>query len=232
MGFNTAYDVRQDFEALLYQEEDKQARRLVNLGEFLRGFHRSHPLHCGLFIVCVRYDDLLFCQHIEREGSSLLLPGQLYHALGTIAPSNPWVEMEFLYAVQGGKTRWFFGDIPRNPDGYWKQVDLTQGGSVVDWMANVTGKQKMKISFTHSISTIAHQAKQAKRLERHAARQLNLISKTVPCFDAVQHGLETIDPESGLSFKDNHLTLDHIFERIKKSEAANSKRHKEAVDQL
>ncbi|KAK4680657.1 hypothetical protein QC764_100205 [Podospora pseudoanserina] len=176
--------------------EDKQARRLVNIG------------------------------------SSLLLPGQLYHALGTIAPSNPWVDMEFLYAVQGGKTRWFFGDIPRNPDGYWKQVGLTQGGSVVDWMANVTGKQKMKKSFTHSISKIAHQAKQAKRLERRAARQLNLISKTVPCFDAVQHGLEPIDPESGLSFKDNHETLDHIFERIKKSEAAKFKRHKETVDQL
>ncbi|KAK4202963.1 hypothetical protein QBC40DRAFT_168083, partial [Triangularia verruculosa] len=232
-------EVADDFEGS-YKQQAQKNKHPPSARTSLGGFLRSHPLYSGLYIHFVRYSMLLTSENIERTGSSLLLSGQLYHALGNLkmASVTRWLDMELLYAVQGGKKAWFSGQsLPKDPEGYWKALDITQGGSMLDWCDNMTGrKQPTKRSSAMPMTEFAQQQEFRHRKARRALRQLQFTT-AVPISTACRHSVVPLpspnDPDHEFCrYKDYHLTLDTVFDLICDAQAGKSEQGRKSVDRM
>jgi hypothetical protein len=78
---------------------------------------------------------------------ALLRVTQLYHALRQeklLAEDLEWEDLETLWKMQGNPS-FFVGDLPTNPEAYFKNYCLSIGTSVTNWAPN-RRKSKLKIN--------------------------------------------------------------------------------------
>ncbi|KAK3335184.1 hypothetical protein B0T19DRAFT_351766 [Cercophora scortea] len=104
-----------------------------------RLFLQLNPLYCGLWIHDMRAR--FHCTGIGFNAvwGGILYMGHLYNAF-TVDPltssrvvGREWHDMELMYRLQGGKDKFFSGQPPTDPSGYFRRICIFMGFSAGNW---------------------------------------------------------------------------------------------------
>ncbi|TID24044.1 hypothetical protein E6O75_ATG02409 [Venturia nashicola] len=160
------YDLRNwalDDSSSAYEDNLSDQKTAVRRAAFLA----INPIFCGLLLLRIRI--LLHDEGVgvANEWSTIHHAGYLYSAMrqekllstalgsnGSAAVDHKWTDMGFVIKLYGD-TRFFYGERPRGPEEYFKQISLTLGYSVTNFAS-------------HRRKSQAQHSKQPKVLDRLA----------------------------------------------------------------
>ncbi|KAK3693360.1 hypothetical protein B0T22DRAFT_487077 [Podospora appendiculata] len=119
-------------------------------------FLELNPLYCGLWVHDMRtrlhHAGVLF----NADWSGVLYMGHLYNAFTTDALTSSrvadreWHDMELMYRMQGGKEKFFIGEPPTDPTGYFRPICMAMGFREGNWAPSRRNKGKLVASKTGS----------------------------------------------------------------------------------